>query len=397
MVKASGSGRAQLVSVARGAAISLFVGVTILFLVFINRQEFWGWRLALYGGFGGVVAYVFCHFLDATVGDRVRRRKILPDKAVGVPVYFVGGSSGFLVTTLLMKALGLMPFELRQKDVLATFFVSGSISIVVGLLFYSFSVLRQRLESSIERVKEAEFAEKELDYARAIQQRLLPPPEIEGDGYRIAARNLAARFVAGDFYDVFRLADGSIGIVVADVSGKGMGAALIMASVKAVLPLLAEERSAQQTLVDLNRRLSAELAPREFVALVFARYTPATGRLELANAGLPDPYRLREGLIPVPLEVPGPRLPLGARAVVTYESLTTTLEQGDRVLFLTDGLPEAPMAGGDPIGYESFARLLPGGPEEPGACLDRVFASVRAATQPGLSDDWTALLLEHLR
>jgi hypothetical protein len=145
--------------------------------------------------------------------------------------------------------------------------------------------------------------------------------------------------VAGDFYDVFRLSDGSLGLVVADVSGKGMGAALIMASVKAVLPLLAEGRSVRQTLAELNRKLSGELAPREFVALAHARYTPATGRFELANAGLPDPYRLRAGEEPEPLEVPGPRLPLGARASVAYESLEITLASGDRVLMLTDGRP----------------------------------------------------------
>jgi uncharacterized membrane protein len=69
-VKPSGSARAQVVAIARNAAISLLVGVAVLFLIFINRREFWGWRLALYGGVGGVVAYALCHFLDATVGDR---------------------------------------------------------------------------------------------------------------------------------------------------------------------------------------------------------------------------------------------------------------------------------------------------------------------------------------
>ena len=273
--------------------------------------------------------------------------------------------------------------------------INGGVSVVVGLLFYSFNAMGWRLRESIERIKEQEFAEKELELARAIQSRLLPPPEIEGDGYRLAARNLAARFVAGDFYDVFLLSDGSLGLVVADVSGKGMGAALIMASVKAVLPLLAEGRSLRQMFVELNRKLSMELAPREFVAMACARYAPSTGRFELANAGLPDPYRLRAGRAPEPLEVPGPRLPLGARPGVAYESLETTLEAFDRVLLLTDGLPEAPGAGGDPLGYERLAALLEAGDAEtPGAFLDRVFASVRAATQPTLQDDWTALVLE---
>ena len=179
-----------------------------------------------------------------------------------------------------------------------------------------------------------------------------------------------------------------------DVSGKGIGASLIMASVKAVLPLIAEGRRVAATLSELNRRLAGELASREFVALAFARFEPDTGALELANAGLPDPYLLRPGEAAAPLVVPGPRLPLGARLDVVYESLATTLAPSERLLLLTDGLPEAPAASGDPIGYEVLARLLPSDARTPGELLDRLFASVREASRPVLEDDWTALVLE---
>lgn len=372
----------------------MLIGVALIFLVFVPREEVWGWRLALYGALVGLAIYTSCRLLHVTVGERIRRLQLLPDTIIIVPLYFLGGCVGLLAATALMRAVGLMPFHLSGRDLMLGLVINGGIAIVLGLIFYSFGAMRERLRESVERIKEAEFAEKEIELARDIQQRLLPPPELSGEGYGIAARNLPARFVAGDFYDVFRLADGSLGLAVGDVSGKGMGASLIMASVKAVLPLLAEGRSARETLVGLNRKLSAQLAPREFVALAYARYTPSTGRFELANGGLPDPYRLRPGSPPEPLEVPGPRLPLGVRAAVAYESLEMVLEAGDRVLLLTDGLPEAPTAGGDPLGYEGLARLLPGGQEAPGACLDRVFAAVRAATGPVLEDDWTALLLE---
>ena len=248
---------------------------------------------------------------------------------------------------------------------------------------------------AVEKIKEQEFAEKELALARSIQSRLLPPPELAGSGYRISARNLPARFVAGDFYDVFRLSDGALGVAVADVSGKGIGASLIMASVKAVLPLIAEGRGAAATLTELNRRLSGELAPREFVALAYARFQPESGRLELANAGLPDPYRLRPGELAEPLGAPGTRFPLGALRDTAYDSLSLTLAPGERLLFLTDGLPEAPTASGHPLGYEALAGLLPPlDGEPPGDMLERLFAAVREATQPTLEDDWTALVLE---
>src|SRR5262249_46876865 len=160
-----------------------------------------------------------------------RRWKVLPDAAVGIPLYFIGGIAGFLATTAILQVAGLMPFRLSPRDLRLSLAISGGVSIFIGLLFYSFHVLRSRLEESVARIKEQEFAEKELELARSIQSRLLPPEEVSGEGYRVAARNLAARFVAGDFYDVFRLSDGSLGVAVADVSGKGMGASLIMASV----------------------------------------------------------------------------------------------------------------------------------------------------------------------
>jgi hypothetical protein len=351
----------------------------------------------LWGAAGGAIIYVFCHLLDFAVGDRIRRRKIAPDAVVGIPLYFVGGTAGFLATTALLEAAGIMPFQLSAEDLRLSLLISGSVSILIGVLFYSFHLMGRRLEASVARIKEQEFAEKELELARAIQSRLLPPEEISGEGYRVAARNLAARFVAGDFYDVFRLSDGSLGVAVADVSGKGIGASLIMASVKAVLPLIAEGKGAAATLTELNRRLFGELAPREFVAMCYARFDPSSGDLEIANAGLPDPYLLSEGSGIETLSVPGPRLPLGARDNLEYESLTARLAPGGRLLLLTDGLPEAPTAAGDPLGYEALAGLLSGlDGLPPGTALDGLFESVRRATGTGpvLEDDWTALILE---
>jgi hypothetical protein len=378
---------------ARKVAISIAGGVAFVFLMFVGRQEVWGWRLALYGALGGFAIHVCCHVLDATVGDRIRRRQIVPDRLVGIPLYFVGGCVGGVAVTAVLQAAGLMPFDLTARDYRIALLISGGVAIVFGLLFYSFEVMQRRLSESVERIKAQEFAEKELALARAIQSRLLPPEELAGDGYRIAARNLPARVVAGDFYDVFRLADGALGIVVADVSGKGMGASLIMASVKAVLPFVAEGRSAAATLTELNCRLARELTAREFVALAYARFEPATGALELANAGLPDPYLLRGGAVD-PLSVPGPRLPLGARSEVAYESLALEVRPGERLLLLTDGLPEAPTSAGQPLGYEALARLLPVAAATPGDLLDRLFGAVREATGPVLEDDWTALVLE---
>src|SRR6185369_2993153 len=266
MIEAGGR-RSWFATATRNALVSAAAGLALVFLVCVARPQLWGFKLALWGALGGLVTYVLCHFLDAKVGDPIRRLGLVPDALVGVPLYFISGTLGFLATTVVLGAAGLMPFQMTSADLRLSLIISGGASIFIGLLFYSFHVLRDRLEASVERIKEQEFAEKELELARSIQRRLLPPQELAGEGYRIAARNLAARFVAGDFYDVFRLPDGVLGVAVGDVSGKGIGASLIMASAKAVLPLIAEGRGTAAMLTELKRELAAERAPRECVAL----------------------------------------------------------------------------------------------------------------------------------
>jgi hypothetical protein len=379
--------------------------------------------LALSGG-TGLLIQLIAQLLFSLLERTIRRLGKGAGMAVRTTVLAVSGLTAFLVMQeVAVRVLhvygGIGPHQLIYVT------MTAALAVTFGLAFYSFDVVRSRLEASVARLKEVEFAEKELQLARELQGRLLPPPEIAGEGYRVAARNLPARLVAGDFYDSFLLPDGAVGVAVGDVAGKGMAAALIMASVKAMLPLVAAERSAAATLREVNRRLVAELPGREFVALALARFDPAGGRLELANAGLPDPYLLAPGQPPAPLAVPGPRLPLGVRHDVEYRSLALRLAPGERLLLFTDGLAEAPAAGGEPLGYGALADLLAadesdgdradgaggsggldrggdgqdahrGGDarESPLAWIDRLLERVRAATQPLLEDDWTALVLE---
>ncbi|HYK42862.1 MAG TPA: PP2C family protein-serine/threonine phosphatase, partial [Thermoanaerobaculia bacterium] len=142
-------------------------------------------------------------------------------------------------------------------------------------------------------------------------------------------------------------------------------------------------------------KLTAQLAPREFVALCFARLDPRTGRLEIANAGLPDPYLVRNGAVEA-WSAPGPRFPLGVRSPIQYESSTVTLRPGDFALFLTDGLPEATTAGGDPFGYDALAQAVGAAAKSDGNMVDHLIEAIRARTSATLEDDWTVLRLERL-
>jgi Stage II sporulation protein E (SpoIIE) len=261
--------------------------------------------------------------------------------------------------------------------------VAALVSFFAAVTMFYYIRLENRLR---EKVREQELAQQELTLARAIQERLLPPPELTLDGVHVTARNLPAHFVAGDFYDLIARSDGTLVVIVGDVAGKGVAASLIMASVKSVLPLIASAGTVEATMRGLNEKLVRELGKREFVALACAAYEPATGKVTLANAVLPDPYVVRDG-VAVPLVVEGPRLPLGVREL-EYQSVTVSLQPDDRLLLFTDGLAEATMRDGEPLGYERLTGLAAA------PTLDELFARIEAQCPGARGDDWTAVLVE---
>ena len=340
--------------------------------------------LCIYAASASLHGLIGCHFDDLKASLRIPARILL-----GILAGAIGWFVGFVISALILTGHPLFS-EAFGSEERALLTVALMITILFGALAHGYEELRRRLTDSVEKLKEREFAEKELELAREIQARLLPPPLIEGDGFSITARNVPAHFVAGDFFDVLRHEDGSVGIVIADVSGKGIGASLIMASVKAVLPFVANG-SVEDTLSRLNRRLASQLGKREFVALAYARFQPVTGRLQIANAGMPDPYLISNGSAS-PVPVPGERLPLGARSDVHYDAVEVQLRPGDRFFLLSDGIPEAPRPNGEPFGYDALRETLSGVPPD-GDWIDTVLARVRAQVQ-GIDDDWTAVVLE---
>ncbi len=264
------------------------------------------------------------------------------------------------------------------------------------------SVNRSGTDLALSLLKK-ELLTRELETARSFQHRLLPPAEMSGNGWGLSSRCYPAGALTGDFYDVLLLDGGAVDLVIADVAGKGLAAGLIMATAKSMLPQAAAQDSPGAALGELNRKLYSVLNSREFVALAYARFDPANGTLQVANAGLPDPYLLRQSGAIEPLTVTGDRLPLGIRRDVRYTTSRVSMQAADRLLMFSDGIPEATDHRGNPIGYEGLVHLLEQCNVEAGHAavgnsalwLDRLLGEISRLTGSILQDDWTALLLEY--
>ncbi len=181
--------------------------------------------------------------------------------------------------------------------------------------------------------------DQELRVARLIQQTLLPKRLPEMAGWQLAAHYQPARAVGGDFYDFLELSDGRLGLVVGDVTDKGVPAALVMASTRSVLRAAASRlESPGEVLERVNDLVYPDIPPNMFITCMYAILDPDVGKLVYANAGHDLPYH-RHGAAVAELRARG--MPLGLMPGMSYEEKETTLAPGDTVLFYSDGLVEA--------------------------------------------------------
>ncbi len=241
---------------------------------------------------------------------------------------------------------------------------------------------------------------RDVQIAREIQGWLVPrtPPQVPG--YQIAFTTRPANTVAGDYYDAFRrrAADGNDApwmLVVADVAGKGMPAALLMASLQSSLHTLVQE---PLPLSEVVRRLNAyccahSLEGHRFTTAVLAQLDAATGELEYVNAGHNPPFlRRADGSIEA-LDAGG--VPLGIRADEPYAGVRMRLGPGDVLVCYTDGVVEARGPAGEDYGEERLRTLLRTTAHVGAAeMLARLMASVEAHTGDApRADDETCLVL----
>jgi len=181
--------------------------------------------------------------------------------------------------------------------------------------------------------------EQELFAASRIQTNLMPQRSPELPGYQIAARNVPSRMVGGDFYDFITFDESHLGIAIADVSGKGIPGAILMASARASLRAYLEDpHSVSGVITRLNRIMCRDTQPDQFVSLFYGMLDTADGTITYTNAGHNAPviFKSNERIL---LEQGGPIL--GVLPDTLYEDAIIQLLEGDMVLFYTDGITEA--------------------------------------------------------
>lgn len=251
----------------------------------------------------------------------------------------------------------------------------------------------QMVQEQQEQVRERERIEQELRTAQDIQHTFLPKDVPSLPGWQLVSYYQSAREVGGDFYDFLPFADGRLGIVIGDVTGKGVPAALVMATVHTMLRTAVQGMSAPgEILSRVNNLLAAEIPAGMFVTCFFALLDPQGGRLRYANAGHEAPYRLQNRSA---TELWATGMPLGLMPEMRYEEQEATLSPGESLLFYTDGLVEAHNPGREMFGFPRLKTLLEEHAE--GASLIRLLLSeLKSFTGEGWEqeDDVTMVTLQ---
>jgi sigma-B regulation protein RsbU (phosphoserine phosphatase) len=242
---------------------------------------------------------------------------------------------------------------------------------------------------------EKERQDRELQIAREIQRSLFPSRCPQIAGFSLAASSQPCHAVGGDHYDLIPLEDGRLALAVADVSGKGTPASLLMASVHASLRALAGASTPEGLMRRLNRFLFESTQDNRYVTLFYGELDPACRRLRYVTGGHVPPYLLRgaEGVVER-LEEGGPVLGLLEEAA--FSEGEVRLQSGDALALVTDGATEALSPTGEELGDAGVCRALRAAARESApALLEALLDAVRRWTGPaGCTDDLTALILK---
>ena len=294
--------------------------------------------------------------------------------------------------------------RVRQGDF--THRISVATKDQLGELAGSFNQMTGSIENLLQTAAEKKRMEEELRIARQIQMSLLPRGQLDMPGLGVTALCVPAREVGGDYYDFFPLGPGRLGVLIADVAGKGTSAALYMAELKGlVLSLSQIYQSPRQLLIEANRILSENLDSRSFITMTYAVIDLVNCVMTYSRAGhtpliyLPGPAAPRKGaqvLVPSGM-VLGLRIDGAAtKFAELLEEEQIPLHTGDIMVFYTDGITEAMNTESDLFGDSRLSRIV----EEHGhldssELRERILREIEAFVgEADQHDDMTMILIK---
>ncbi len=282
-----------------------------------------------------------------------------------VPLVYSGRSFGVLV---LARAPLDEPFTASDMQVFQTLAEQSAFTLRTAEVF-SDAAEKRRLDS-------------DLQVAQEIQRILLPSCSPDFDGFEIAGSNVPARHVSGDYYDFLKVDEERCGVVIADVSGKGVPASLIMATCRSVIRSQAPgEKSAAQVLKNVNERLFPDIKEDMFISMAYAVLERHSSQVTLCRAGHDAPFLYRASDASV-TRVNPPGMAVGIDSGEAFNRFTRDfsldLHKDDCLILYTDGVTEALDADGEEFGIERVTHsIVESAPQGATAILERLTADLK--------------------
>ena len=281
------------------------------------------------------------------------------------------------------KLIGVFNFQHQETNA----FSPGRIQLLKALAGHVSTAIENARLFKIEREEKDRMA-RELDEAKTVQLSLFPNWKPELPGYEVEGLCIPCREVGGDWFDYIQLDKGKLGIVLADVAGKGMAAALLMASTRSILRMFAEKGlSPAEVLTEVNKVLVQDFPKTRFVTMIYAILDTQSCTFTFANAGHLSPLLINSNEIKT-LEA-NSGLPLGLMEYF-FTDEQIELKQGNRLLLFSDGVSEAMNSSFEEYGLDRIQKHMEKSESSIQTLLDDVHTFT--AGQPA-SDDITLLII----
>lgn len=343
-------------------------------------------------------------FVQEPLGFLYNRRRLLLSWAMYIGLVVIISIAGVAVVNAIQYPMHRVPGQTLWQFLISGWKLPFTATIIVGISTQLYRRARERLESKnreLQQTIEIEAAQRELQgqelqQAREIQQSLLPKEIPAISGFEIECAWEPAKVVGGDYFDVIRLSESKVGVCIADVVGKGVSAALLMANVQASVRAFAVESASPANVCSrVNSVLCSSISSGRYVTFFYGVLDSTERSFGYSNAGHLLPILIRRNGTVQPLENGG--AVLGVFPQWKYEDSLLHLDPGDRLILFTDGITEASLPDGEEFGEE---RLIESAKSSEGQSTREMkttlLADVKRFCDSQLRDDATLVVITRI-